>query len=1146
MPKAFVHLHNHSCFSLLDGAAKIPDIVKAAVAMDMPAVAITDHGVMYGVVQFYKACKDAGIKPIIGCEVYVTVDGRSRFDRDPQRDAEQHHLVLLAENAQGYKNLIKLVSAAFLEGFYYKPRVDRELLARYHEGLIALSACLGGEVPYWVLRDDSLRRAREAAAFYRDTFGPANFYIELQDHGIEDQARANPLLVKLAKDLGIPLVCSNDSHYLTRDDAETHDVMLCIQTNSSIDDPNRMRYHGSEFYLKSGDEMWERFGHVPDALHNTLEIAERCNLELELGRTYLPHFDVPEGYTVDSYLRHQCEQAIPRLYPNAGPEVYQRLDYELKVISEKGFSAYFLIVQDFANFAKSRGILAGARGSAAGSLVSYLLGLTRIDPIKHGLMFERFLVPERITPPDIDMDFEDTRRDEVLEYVRQKYGEDRVAQIITFGTMAARAAVRDAGRALGVPLNKVDHVAKLIPFGSDIDSAIESISELRELNERDPQVAKLLQTAKGIVGMPRHSSTHAAGVVIAAEPLTEHVPLQRMGENGVVTQFDFHDVSAIGLLKMDFLGLSYLSVVSRALKLIEQTTGQKIDLDSIPYDDEKTYRLLQKGDTAGVFQLESSGMRALLRDLKPSEFEDVIAVAALYRPGPLQNGDTQEYVRRKHGLSPVTYFDDSVKHILEPILKRTYGLLVYQEQAMKIAQEMAGFRAVQADDLRTAISKKKVKEIERLRVDFINGAVERGVKKEVASAVFDAIESFGSYAFNLSHSAAYAVLAYQTAYLKANYRAPYMAAKMTAEMDNKDKLALYVEENRQEGIQTLPPDINRSEADFTVDGNNIRFGLAAIKGVGRGAIEAILEARKDGEFTSLFDFCRRVDITTVNRASVEALIQAGAFDSLCPNRASVLAALDTAIAIAQRAARERSSGQTSLFALDGADHLDQDPELPNVPEMDLRKKLALEKDLLGLYLSDHPLRHVQDRLAPYEPTPIAELSEVADRQDVTIAGIVTSVRRAVSKSSGREWMQIVLEDLTGSVNVSLFPKVFEEYGKVVEREKIMVVYGKASHRARVLSDEEESYTVEVAADRLVPLDEGESVPSDRKLHIRLPARSISAAEAVKQVLEQHPGALPLVVHWNNALIISKMRVAYAPGLAERIESIIGPGNVWVD
>lgn len=1145
MPVPFVHLHNHSSFSLLDGAARIPDMVKAAVEMDMPAVALTDHGVMYGVIQFYKACKDAGIKPIIGCEVYVTFDRRHRTDKDPRRDAEQHHLVLLAKDEQGYKNLIKLVSAAFLEGFYYKPRVDRELLYRHREGLICLSACLSGEVPYWVLKGD-MDRAREAALFYKDTFGADNFFIEIQDHGLEDQAMANPVLLQLAEDLGIPVVCTNDVHYLKKSDAKIHDVMLCIQTNSGIDDPDRMRYPGEEFYFKSGDEMLERFKDYPEAVSNSLEIAERCNLELKLGSTYLPKFDVPEGYTVDSYLRYQCEKAIPKLYPNAGPEVYQRLDYELDVISQKGFSAYFLIVQDFANFAKNRGILAGARGSAAGSLVSYLLGLTRIDPLKHGLMFERFLVPERITPPDIDMDFEDTRRDEVLEYVRRKYGEEHVAQIITFGTMAARAAVRDAGRVLGVPLGKVDQIAKLIPFGSDIDTALETVSDLRELNEKDPEVAKLLETAKGLVGMPRHSSVHAAGVVISAEPLTELVPLQKMGDGTVVTQFDLHDVSAVGLLKMDFLGLSYLSVVSRALKLIEQTTGEKIDLDSIPYDDEKTYRLLQKGDTAGVFQLESSGMRRLLRSLRPSEFEDIIAVAALYRPGPLQNGDTEEYVRRKHGLSPVTYFDESVRHILEPILKRTYGLLVYQEQAMKIAQEMAGFRAVQADDLRSAISKKKLKEIERLRVDFVNGATERGVKPEVANAIFDAIESFGSYAFNLSHSAAYAVLAYQTAYLKANYRAPYMAAKMTAEMDQKEKLAVYIEENRQEGIQTLPPDINRSDVDFTVDGGNIRFGLAAIKGVGRGAIEAILEARRQGPFKSIFDFCRRIDTAVVNRSCIEALIQAGAFDSLHPNRARILAALDSAIAAAQRAARERATGQTSLFAFTEQGELEEDPELPNVPEMDLKKKLALEKELLGVYLSDHPLRHVQECIAPYEPTPIAELSELEDRQEVTIAGIVTAARRKISKRSGKEWMQFTLEDLTGSISVSLFPKVFEEYGKLVEQERILVVRGTVQHQAQVRSEDDESYTVEIVAEKLIPVEETGTREPNCRLHIRLPARGMGAAQMVKKVLEQHPGPLPLVVHRNGALILSRMRVAYSPELVEAVESILGPQSVWVE
>ncbi|HEY3282197.1 MAG TPA: DNA polymerase III subunit alpha [Armatimonadota bacterium] len=1081
MADNFVHLHTHSAYSLLDGAGKVKGLVKRAAELGMPALAMTDHGVMYGAVEFHEACLEAGIKPILGCEVYCAQRGRT--DRDPRLDSSPYHLLLLAKNRAGYRNLVRLVSMASIEGFYYKPRVDKELLAQHSEGLICLSTCLGGEVPQLILNGQT-DAAVESLKWFKKTFGERNYFIELQDHGIEEQHRVNEALLNFHQDFKLPLVATNDLHYIRSEDADIHDVLLCVQTNTTVDDPKRMRFETKEFYFKTEEEMREVFGHVPEAITNTVEIAESCEEEiLELGKTHLPHFQVPEGYDYDTWLRSQCLRGMPEVYATKPEGFDERLDYELKVISDKGFSAYFLIVQDFVLFARSQGILCAARGSAAGSLVSYLLRLTNIDPLKWGLMFERFLVPERITPPDIDMDFQDNRREEVIQYVRDKYGEDKVAQIITFGTMAARAAVRDAGRALGMPIPRVDQVCKLIPMGVDIDPALEQVAELRGIYEEDPSVQRLLDTAKGLVGLPRHSSTHAAGVVIAKEPLREMVPLQRMGETGVVTQFDMNCVSKAGLLKMDFLGLSFLSVVDKAVRLIEETTGVHINLEELDpeldtEENRKTWALLQHGDTAGVFQLESEGMRRLLRDLKPTEFEDLIACAALYRPGPLNNGDTQEYVRRKHGLSPVSYFHPSVEEILKPVLKRTYGLLVYQEQAMRIAMDLAGFRPLQSDALRTAMSKKKLKELEKLRVEFIKGTVAKGIAEEVAVHIFESMVGFAAYAFGLNHSAAYAVLCYRTAWLKSNYPPQFMAAKISAEMDNRDKVALYADECRKMGIGFLGPDINRSRLDFSVEGNDIRFGLAGIKGAGQGVIESILEARKEGPFLSLMDFCSRLEPGVCNRATVECLVRAGAFDSLHECRAEHLSVVEQAIAMAQRASRLKAMGQTSLFGMGDAEEDAALPTLtiPQTGEMPKAEKLAFERELLGIYLSDHPLNEAMPRLARYQPLTSTQLQEAPDRANVTIAGIVAGIQRKISKGSGKEWMLLNLEDLTGSVTVSLFSRTFEAYGKLVAREKILLIRGRAQHRTRVM-DDEEGVTVEVMAEEIIPLEEIDEAPA---------------------------------------------------------------------
>jgi DNA polymerase-3 subunit alpha len=1263
----------------------------------MPAVALTDHGVMYGAIEFYLAAQKAGIKPLIGCEVYVAP--RTRFDRDPRLDSEQYHLVLLVQNAQGYRNLCRLVSTAYLEGFYYKPRIDHDLLAQHSEGLIALSACLGAEVPQYLMNGDT-DRAAETVRWYQKLFGPDRYYLEVQDHGIPEQQQVNVALANFAEDMGIPLVATNDFHYIRGEDHEMHDVLLCIQTNALKDDPKRMRFFAPEFYFKTPEEMRAQLGSFPRALENTLKIADLCHFEMDLNTTHLPHYECPpefkkpgvvtphplpgslvnasaltlplpqgkkgpkptilstdpspsplgegvggEGQSkiqnpkskidltneenleddYDAYLRWKCEQALPRLYPDPTPDLFDRLNYELKVISDKGFSAYMLIVEDFIRFARSKGILAGARGSAAGSLVSYLLGFTFIDPLKWGLLFERFLVQERISPPDIDVDFQDNRRDEIIQYVRDKYGEDKVAQIITFGTMASRAAVRDSARVLGLPPFKSDQIAKLIPFGQSIDEALGSVSELQELVKAEPDVKALLQTAKELVGVPRHASVHAAGVVIGKEPLADLLPLQRMNDGTTVVQFDMRNVEKAGFLKMDFLGLIYLSVLDSTLKLIEQTTGERLDLDHLPlervkvgekepvgfpnYNEtyDKTYAMLQRGESAAVFQLESEGMRRLLVDLKPTEFEDLIAVAALYRPGPLTNGDTQEYVRRKHGLNKVSYFHRSVAKILEPILKRTYGLLVYQEQVMRIAGDLAGFSPAKADDLRKAMSKKNAEKMAELRPVFIQGAGERGVTTDVANLIFDTMVTFSAYAFGLNHSAAYAVLAYQTAWLKANYPAQYMAARMTSEMENREKVALYIEESKRCGVEILPPCINRSIVDFSVEGEAIRFGLAAIKGVGRSAIEHILEARaQEGPFTSLADFVSRIEPSMVNKGCLESLIKCGAFDALHPNRHSLLEVMEEAIRLSQTLARERASQQISLLGLE-PESVGAKPtlHLPDVPEFEQSKKLALEKELLGLYLSDHPLRQAQYALKKYKPTPIARLSELADRQDVTLGGIVSHVKRSISKSSGKEWMLVTLEDLSGSITVSMFPKTFEQYGRLVEKERILVIKGKTSHRERVRSDEEEgNITVEVSADEVIEISEkalaasaarssdeearapstpepsasavspspvgreddmeemglaseplGEEEREKREdstqsiaIHVRLPdPLPRGVAEKLQQTLRQYPGSSPVILHKNGSVWKADLRVGYNSHLQQALIFTLGSEQaIWME
>ncbi|MGQ5711595.1 DNA polymerase III subunit alpha [Desulforudis sp. DRI-14] len=1057
---SFVHLHCHTEYSLLDGAARIPDLVRSARELGMTSLAITDHGAMFGVIDFYNACRKEEIKPVLGCEVYVAT--RTMQDKQAGVDDKQYHLVLLAENDEGYKNLLRLVSLGYTEGFYYKPRVDKDLLYRYNKGLIALSGCLAGEIAHFAMQGE-MEKARAAAGEYRDIFGDA-FFLELQDHGLKEQGPVNRALVDIGRQLGIPVVATNDVHYVKKADAEIHDILLCIQTGKTVLDNQRMRFDSQEFFLKSPEEMAAIFGEIPSSLTNTALIAERCQVNLESGKLHLPEYRVPDGYNVDSYLRELCYRGARERYGEVADEVAARIDFELGVISQMGFSGYFLIVWDFIHYARQKGVLVGpGRGSAAGSIVSYCLGITNLDPLPYGLLFERFLNPERVSMPDIDIDFCFERRQEVIDYVFDRYGRDRVAQIITFGTMAARAAVRDVGRALGMPYAEVDRVAKLIPpeLGMTIDKALQT-QELARLYEGDEQVAKLIDVARALEGMPRHASIHAAGVVIAKETLTNYLPLYRTSDGVIATQFAKETVEKLGLLKMDLLGLRTLTVIGEAVNLIRETRGTTLDMDALPLDDPATYDLLGRGETIGVFQLESSGMRAILRDLRPEAFEDVIALVALYRPGPLGSGMVDDFIQRKHGVKEVIYLHP----LLQPILKDTYGVILYQEQVMRIASDMAGFTLGEADLLRRAMGKKKPEIIAGLRSRFVEGAVKKGVNPSVAGQVFDLMEYFAGYGFNKSHSAAYALIAYQTAYLKANYPAEFMAALLTSVKDHTDKVSVYVEECRRLEIDVLPPDVNESRENFTIAGGKIRFGLAAIKNVGLGAVQAIIEAReKGGPFKSLVDFLERVDGRLINKRAMESLIKAGAFGSLGAYRSQLLAVLDQALEIAHKAQKEKDSGQMSLFGGFDEPGASYEVALPRMTELPRRELLALEKETMGLYISGHPLSQYRHLLRSVSSANCHEVAEMTAGKQVILGGLLTGLKRITTKK-GEPMAFFTLEDLTGRVEVVVFPRVFEQARLLLGPDAAVLVTGTVAANG----DEKK-----ILADSITSLDQGAEV-----------------------------------------------------------------------
>ncbi|NLM51762.1 MAG: DNA polymerase III subunit alpha [Firmicutes bacterium] len=1136
--RPFVHLHTHTEYSLLDGACKIKQVVAKARDLGMPALAITDHGAMYGVLDFYKAAKEVGIKPIIGCEVYVA--SRSRFDRDPHLDSKQYHLVLLARNQEGYQNLMQLVTRAYSEGFYYKPRVDHELLQRYHRGLIALSACLAGEIPTALLenRDEDAYRLVQ---FYRETFGSENFFLELQDHGLPEQKEINPRLIQLARDTNTPLVVTNDLHYLNREDAYAHDVLLCIQTGKTMEDKDRMRFGSDEFYLKTAEEMAALFPELPEAVDNTVEIAERCEVEFEFGKTYMPVYDIPAGFKDDSeYLRKLCLDGAKKLYGDPLPEqVQERLDYELNVIKQMGYCSYFLIVWDFVNFAHNSGIPVGpGRGSAAGSIVAYCLGITNIDPLKYNLLFERFLNPERVSMPDIDIDFCYEQREKVIDYVIKKYGEDHVAQIITFGTMGARAVVRDVGRVLNMPYAEVDKIAKMIPAEPNITvaEALEKAPDLKELYEKDPKIKQLIDLSMTLEGLPRHTSIHAAAVVISQKPLVELVPLQKSGDM-MVTQFPKDPVEELGLLKMDFLGLRTLTILDEAVRLVKQTTGKEIDLQRLPLDDKKTYELLSQGDTAAVFQLESSGMRSVLRELKPSVFEDVIAVLALYRPGPMEQIPT--FISNKHGLTPIQYLHPD----LEPILKETYGIMVYQEQIMQVASKMAGFSLGEADLLRRAIGKKKIEILNEQREVFVQGCLAKGHSAKLANDLYDLIVKFASYGFNKSHAAAYALVSYQAAYVKAHYPTEFMAAHMTGHMFSTDKIAGYIDDCKKMGIAVLPPDINVSEKNFTVTGDRvIRYGLAAVKNVGLGAIESIIAARQEGgKFTSLRDFCSRVDLRSCNKKVLESLIKSGAFDCFGANRNQLFAILDETVAAAQTMQKEKQNGQISMFEILGDEEesawLNLHDEYPDLPAPSAKERLAMEKEALGLYLSGHPLEEYEQVLKLYpELLTLNELSALADGELVITAGMISNSKTIMTKA-GKPMSFFTLEDMTANVEVVVFPKVYEKAKVYLENDQVVFVQGRLDHK-----DEE----VKILAENISPLSQEVKQVVIRCKH----DDGIGKLLSLKEILKDAYGTIPVYLAFPE--VKKKVLLAHDFWLADEkvqlpeIEKLFGAEAVFIE
>ncbi len=1123
----FVSLHLHTEYSLLDGAIRIKELVERAREFRLPALAMTDHGNLFGAVEFYKQVKKAGIKPIIGCEVYVAPG--SRFDRGDSEESS-FHLILLARDNDGYRNLVTLVTKAYLEGFYYKPRIDMDLLEQYSGGLIGLSACLKGEIPYCLQRGLA-DRAREKALRFKHILGPENFYIEIQENGMPEQREANGKLIELARELHIGVVATNDCHYLKREDAKAHEVLLCIQTGKTLKDSGRMRFSTDQFYFKSPEEMKEAFGDIPDAISNTVAIAERCNVEFKMGDFLLPRYEVEGGGNPEEFLTRLAQDGLAKKFPAGIPEGYgERLKTELEVIRKMGYASYFLIVWDFISHARSRGIPVGpGRGSAAGSLVSYSIGITEIDPIKYNLLFERFLNPERISMPDIDVDFCQDRRGEVISYVSEKYGRDRVAQIITFGTMAAKAAIRDVGRAMDMPYAEVDRIAKLIPntLKITIEEALKAEPQLRELCDTNPQVKELIDIAMRLEGLNRHASTHAAGVIIAPVPLTEYTPLYKSpSDESIVTQFDMGSAEGIGLLKFDFLGLKTLTVIQKTLDHIRQE-GRELTLSEIPLDDRATYDLLSSGQTTGIFQLESAGMKDILVKMQPNRFDDLIALVALYRPGPIGSGMIDDFIKRKKGRTAVKYDLPQLKDILD----ETYGVILYQEQVMRIANKLANFSLGQADILRKAMGKKNIEAMAKQKEHFVAGAVSNGISEKKAEKIFDLMALFAEYGFNKSHSAAYAYVSFQTAYLKTHYPVEFMAATMSADMNDTDKIVKSINECRKMKIEILPPDINLSGREFKVIGNSIRFGLEAVKGVGGAAIESILEVRdQDGPFTAVDDFIGRVDTRKVNKKVLESLVKAGAFDSLAVTRAAAIRTVSDSL---NGSARSKDTGQQSFFGEEESDTAKE------TEEWEEAEKLKNEKEALGFYITGHPLTKYDILLRRLKAKKTSDLEYAADREDVAVGGVLRVIKRKNVKSTGDMMAYLTLEDDEGSAEVIVFSELYKSVGGLLKKDALILVQG---------SIDRDEKGIRVRAKEVEPLDSAGKVKPER-LEISFTGNGAGSdkLKRIRSLAEEHPGDCQLYLRIRladaSALIATGVLLDPDAGVISTLEDVAGRGAV---
>ena len=1146
--KQFVHLHVHTEYSLLDGACRIDRMFDRLKELGQTAIAITDHGVMYGCVDFYKTAKKAGVKPIIGCEVYVAT--RSRFDKVNRIDGS-NHLVLLCKNETGYKNLIKLVSAGFIEGFYSKPRVDKELLEQHHEGLVCLSACLAGEIPQALLAGD-YEKAKAAALYFNDLFGQGNFYIEIQDHGIDAQQQILPLLIRLARETGIPLVATNDAHYLRKEDSKMQSILICIQTGKTVQDADKLEFETDEFYLKSTEEMYDLFSIAPDACENTVKIAEMCDFDFEFGVTKLPYFEAPDGMDNQVYFEKLCREGLVRRYGDVvTDEMRERLEYEIDVIRRMGYTNYYLIVFDFINYAKQQGIPVGpGRGSGAGSLAAYCVGITNIDPIRYNLLFERFLNPERVSMPDFDVDFCYERRQEVIDYVNEKYGHDHVAQIITFGTMAARAAIRDVGRVLGMPYAQVDSISKMVPMElkMTLNRALEVSPELKAQYEADPQVKELIDTAIKIEGMPRHASTHAAGVVITREAANEYVPLA--SNDGVpVTQFTMTTIEELGLLKMDFLGLRTLTVIKNAEEMVRRREPD-FSMDNISYDDAATYDMLGRSETEGVFQLESTGMKQVLTGLQPKNLEDIIALISLYRPGPMDSIPT--YLRNRHEPDKVRYKTPQLAHILDV----TNGCIVYQEQVMQICRELAGFTLGQADLVRRAMSKKKHDVMEKERQHFVTGCAANGISEQAANDIFDDMSSFASYAFNKSHAACYAYVAFQTAYLKCHYPSEFMAALLTSVLDNTDKVIEYTGECQRLGIKVLPPSINVSDGGFTVDGKSIRFGLNATKNVGRNLIAAVVRERKEKPFTSLYDFCRRLHGQELNRRAAESLVKCGAFDETGVSRKAMLENVDAIFKSVETDVGRNVEGQLDLFSQlsgESAGAAGEDFHIEDHGEFPLPELLKMEKEVSGLYLSGHPLDGYRQQIQKIGACRIADLmGEEARRYDGKHVNIVCAVIKSKFMTTRSNTMMAFtnVEDLSGTMEIIVFPKVLADCRSALQDNAVVVINGRVSVK------EEEN--AKLVAEKITPIEEysangtaaprpAQDKPARKGMYLKVPSRSCPQFAKVENLLSIFEGPLPVYIYFED-----QKQLTLAPRnlwsmehelLTCELKRILGDGNV---